>query len=73
LEGPANLKNLLLLPVRFCTRCLYNFFDLIISAMRLSALNWLKVGRRAADAGLDVAQSGKKHVSELRERSEKQK
>jgi len=41
--------------------------------MRLSALNWLKVGRRAADAGLDVAQSGKKHVSELRERSEKQK
>ncbi len=34
----------------------------------MSALNWLKIGRRAADAGLDVAQSGGKHVTELRER-----
>jgi len=32
----------------------------------MCALNWLKIGRRAADAGVDVAQSGKKHVSELR-------
>ena len=62
------LKNLFLLPIKFCTNCLYNFSDLLISAMRLSALNWQKIGRRAADAGLDVTQTGKKHVAELKER-----
>jgi hypothetical protein len=63
------LKKLFLLPIKFCTHCLYKISDLFISAMRMSALNWLKIGRRAADAGLDVAQSGKKHVSELREKT----
>jgi hypothetical protein len=59
-------KKLFLLPITFCTNCLYKISDLFISAMRMCALNWLKIGRRAADAGVDVAQSGKKHVSELR-------
>lgn len=63
------LKNLFLLPIKFCTRCLYKFFDWLISAMHLSALNWMKIGRRAADAGLDVAQSGKRHLAELREKA----
>jgi hypothetical protein len=67
------LKNLFLLPIKFCTNCLYKFFDLLISAMRLSALNWMKIGRRAADAGLDIAQSGKKHAAELHEKAKTRK
>jgi hypothetical protein len=64
------LKNIFLLPLRFCANCVKKFFDFIISAMRLSALNWLGIGRRAADAGLDVAESAKNHAKELRARIE---
>jgi hypothetical protein len=67
------LKKIFLLPIKFCTNCVYKISDLFISAMRMSGLNWLKIGRRAADAGLDVAQSGKKHVAELRERHAQEK
>jgi len=67
------LKNIFLLPIKFCTRCLYKISDLFISAMRMIALNWQKIGRRAADAGMDVAESGKQHVEELRERKQGKK
>jgi len=48
-------------------------FDWLFSAMRMSALNWLKIGRRAADAGLDVAQSAKTHAKELSRRIDAKK
>ncbi len=41
--------------------------------MRLSALNWLKIGRRAADAGLDVADSAREHGAALQQRLSSQK
>jgi hypothetical protein len=62
------MKNLLLFPLRLCTHFLHRFFDLLISAMRLSALNWLRIGRRAADAGLDVADSAREHGAALKRR-----
>jgi hypothetical protein len=67
------MKNLFLLPIRFCTSILYKMFDWLFSAMRMSALNWLKIGRRAADAGLDVAQSAKTHAKELSRRIDEKK
>jgi hypothetical protein len=67
------LKNIFLLPIKLCARCLYKISDLFISAMRMSALNWQKIGRRAADASMDVAESGKKHIKELRGRKQGEK
>jgi hypothetical protein len=51
----------------------YKIFDWLFSAMQMSALNWLKIGRRAADAGLDVAQSAKTHAKELARRIDEKK
>jgi len=62
------MKNLFLLPIRACTSIVYKMFDWLFSAMRMSALNWLKIGRRAADAGLDVAQATRSHAKELSKR-----
>lgn len=59
------MKNLLLLPVRFCASILYKIADLFLSAMKLSAMNWLKIGYRAADSGLEVAQTAHTHIAEL--------
>lgn len=62
------LKQIFLLPIRACAGFVYKVFDFVLSAMRLSALNWLKIGRRAADAGLDVAHSARIHARELSRR-----
>lgn len=62
------LKQIFLLPIRACTGFVYKMFDFVLSAMRLSALNWLKIGRRAADVGLDVTQSARTHARELSQR-----
>lgn len=62
------MRNLLLLPVRICTAMLRKISDLFLSAMRMSALNWLSIGRKAADAGLDVADGAKMHAKELAQR-----
>lgn len=67
------MKDLLLLPLRFCANLVYRFFDLLISAMKLIALNWLKIGRRAADAGMDVADSAREQASALKRRALSQK
>jgi hypothetical protein len=62
------LKQIFLLPIRACAGLVYKMSDFVVSAMRLSALNWLKIGRRAADAGLDVAHSARTHARELSQR-----
>lgn len=62
------MKNLFLLPVKACTAIVYRMFDLVISAMRLSALNWLRIGRRMAEAGLDVTEQAKVHVTAVGQR-----
>lgn len=65
------MKNLFLLPVKVCTAIVYRIFDLIISAMRLSALNWMRIGRRMAEASLDVTEQAKVHASALEQRVKK--
>lgn len=67
------MKNLLLFPLRVCTTMLRKMSDLVFSAMRMSALNWLQIGRNAANAGLDVAQNAKSHARELAERVREEK